>query len=293
MNKVDVVVPTMNSSATLDIVLRGILEGIPVNKIIIVDGGSSDDTLLIARKYGAKIIHEMGKLGRVRYRGAQEVETDWFCFIDSDILVYPNWYNGLNRWTSKRGVVWVAGLPIEHSKLLKTYAHAKFLRHKRQMKYVQVALSNSLLKRDIVLECTEWLREDIHGGEDKVLYDFVKSKGYGRIGDLSFAACLHLSDCFLHDIYADYRGGYSRRLRDKRIRIKYLGIPFFSLLSAVYGFVDTMDPRLFAYHFAMQGGAYLIKYLGIAGDSIDQFMERVEQTSKIIGVRHFLDNKGE
>jgi glycosyltransferase involved in cell wall biosynthesis len=292
LKTVDVVVPTKDSSATLGIVLNAIRGAIPVNKLIIVDGGSSDATVQIAKKHGAKIVQEQGKLGRARYRGALEVETEWFCSIDSDILIYPVWYEKLKRWTHCPKVAWVNGLPLEQSKVLKSYARAKFLRHRREMKSVQVALSNSLLKRDVVLECTEWLREDIHAGEDLVLYNFIRSKGYQRVGP-NFAVSLHLPDCFLHDVYAFYRGGYSMRLVHKRIRAKYVGLPFHLLLNASYGFIDTMDPRLFAYHFGMQGGAFLIKYLGIAGKSMDQFMERTEVASKILGANLFLNGKRE
>ena len=116
LRKVDVVVLTKNSSITLDIVLNGIFKAIPVHKLIVVDGGSKDGTLRIARKYGAKIVCEKGKLGRARYRGAREVETDWFCFIDSDILLFPFWYRRLVKWTRYPRVVWVGGLPLEDRK---------------------------------------------------------------------------------------------------------------------------------------------------------------------------------
>lgn len=289
LREVDVVVLTKNSSITLGIVLEGILEAIPVGKLIIVDGGSSDDTLRIARKYGAKIVREEGKLGRARYRGALEVETDWFCFIDSDILLFPYWYKRLIKWTRNPRVAWTGTLPLERSKILESYARSKSHKYRHPFLFEKpVALSNSLLKREIVLDCTEWLREDIHGGEDSVLYDFVESRGYRIVKDTSFFGCLHLPDCFLHDICALYRGGYSSRLRHKGIRTKYLGMPFYLLRKAFVGVLYTMDPRLFAYYFGMQGGAYLIKYLGIAGASIDRFIDKLERASKIIGVRLFL-----
>ena len=290
MKKVDVVVLTKNSSITLSIVLKGIFEAIPVGELIVVDGGSSDDTLRIARKYGAKIVREEGKLGRARYRGALEVETDWFCFIDSDILLFPFWYKRLVKWTRHPRVAWIGGLPLEQSKILESYARSKHPRHNHPRFQRPVALSNSLLKREIVLGCTEWLRGDIHGGEDSILYDFVESRQYRIVKDLSFFACLHLPDCFLHDIYALYRGGYSSRLRHKGIRIKYLGTPFYLLRKALVAFLDRKDPRLFGYYFIMQGIPWEIKYLGIANRRIDRFIERLEKSSKIIGMRLFWSN---
>lgn len=290
LEKVDVVVLTKNSSITLDIVLKGIFQAIPVHKLIVVDGGSSDSTLRIARKYGANIVREEGKLGRARYRGALEVETDWFCFVDSDILLFPYWYKRLAKWTRNPRVAWIGSRPLEQSKILESYARSKHPKHRHPRFARPVALSNSLLKRDIVLDCTEWLREDIHGGEDSVLYDFVESRGYHIVKDRSFFGCLHLPDCFLHDMYALYRGGYSYRLKHKNIRIKYLGYPVYLLRKAFVGFLETMDPRLFAYLFVMQGILFLIKYIGIANKRIDLFIDRLEKTSKTMGVRLFLSN---
>jgi len=290
MNTVDVVVLTKNSSITLDLVIKGIRSAIPVNKLFVVDGGSTDSTLKIARKYGAKIILEKGKLGKARFVGAREVETEWFCFIDSDILVFPFWYRKLARWTSEPGVVWVGGLPLEHSKILKSYAYFKShgLNHPQFQK--PVALSNSILRRDVVLGCKQLLRNNIHGGEDSILYEHVCSQGYRVIKDFSFFACLHLPDCFLHDIYALYRGGYSIRLRGGHVQVKYIGIPFYNLRSATLGFMDTLDPRLFGYYFGIQGMAHLIKHLGIAGKRVDSLVDRLEKSSEMMGVNMFLRN---
>jgi len=290
LQAVDVVVLTKNSAITLDLVIRGIRHAVPVNKLVIVDGGSTDGTLEIARKHGARIILGKGKIGQARLAGVREVETEWFCFIDSDILLYPFWYRRLIRWTREPNVVWVGGLPMEQSRILQSYAYFKShgLNHPEFSK--PVALSNSLLRRDIVLECKEWLRDDIHGGEDSILYDFVDSKGYRIVKDFSSFACLHLPDCFLHDIYALYRGGFSYRLRHGKIRIKYLGIPFYLLRNAVLGFMDTLDPRLFGYYFVIQGMAHLIKYLGVAGKRVDSFIDCLEKSSKIMGVEIFLGN---
>ena len=175
MKKVDVVVLTKNSATTLDICLNGIFSSIPVNRLIIVDGGSSDGTEKIAKSYGAKIIFEKGGLGRARYRGTLEAGTRWFCFVDSDIFLYPSWYEQMKKWTKYPRVVWVKGLTGEHSKILGSYAISKILRKRR---HGGVALSNSMLRRDVVLRCRDLLRDDLYVGEDSVLYHFVKSRGY-------------------------------------------------------------------------------------------------------------------
>ena len=287
MNNIDVVVLTKNSAITLEACLHGIFNSIPVNKLIIVDGGTSDATLKIARKYGAMIIYEKENIARARYRGALEAETQWFCFVASDIGLHPLWYKRLKKWMKYPRVAWVKGLTGEHSKILPSYALSKILRHRA---HGGVALSNSLLKRDIVLKCVDWLQEDIHAGEDSVLHNFLKSKGYRVIIDTTFVGCLHIPDCFLHDIYALFRSGQSARLRHKHIRIRNLGVPVLLLRNAFIGFKDTLDPRLFAYYFDIQGASYLLGYLGIGGIRISHFMKKIDALSKTIGIALSLNN---
>lgn len=275
---------TKNCGTTLEACLRGIFNSIPVNRLLVIDGGSSDATLKIARKYGAKIIYEKGNLARARYRGALEANTEWFCFVDSDIILCPLWYDRLRKWMRYPRVAWVKGLTGEQSKILPSYALSKILRGRSHN--CGVGLTNSLLRRDIVLKCTDWLREDISAGEDSIFYNFLKSEDYRDIGDTTFIACLHIPDSFLHDIYALFRGGKSARLKHKRIRIRnLLGYPIYLLKNAVIGFKDTLDPRLFAYYFAIQGTAYLFGYLGIGGNRIVSFMKKIDTLSKTTGAR--------
>jgi len=99
-----------------------------------------------------------------------------------------------------------------------------------------------------------------------------------------------MPDCFLHDIYAMYRAGYSYQLRHKCIQVKYLGYPAYLLRKAVIGFLETLDPRLFAHFSIMQGGPFLVKYLGIENRQFDMLIKRLEKTSEILGVRSFLNN---
>lgn len=280
MDKVDVVILTKNSATTLKYVVHGIFNSIPVNKLIIVDGNSTDETLNIAKQSGAKIIKGAWNLAFARYKGALEVETGWFCFVDSDMYVFPSWYKQLERWRALPHVAWVQGLTLEHSSILGSYALSKTLKY---AKYGCVALSNSLLKKDIVLECTNWLRKDIHAGEDAVLYEFVKSRGYRVLVDTS-ALCLHLPDCFFHDIYALHRAGYSARLRRKHIPIMHLGVPLILLKEAILRFLLTKDPRLLMYFPAMLGMSYIAGYFGLKESKVQRFMEKIDKMSKAMGI---------
>jgi glycosyltransferase involved in cell wall biosynthesis len=280
MDRVDVVVLTKNSATTIEHVLNGILNAIPVNKLIVVDGESKDETLNISRRFGAKIVKGNWNLAFARYQGVLEVETEWFCFVDSDIYIFPSWYRQIIRWKKLPRIAWIQGLTLEHSSILGSYARSKTLRY---MKYGCVALSNSLLNRDIVLKCADWRRRDVHAGEDTSLFEFVKLEGNRILVDAS-AICLHLPDCFFHDIYTSYRAGYSDWLRQKHIPIVHLGVPAILLKEATLRFFLTKDPRLLMYFPAILGTSYVLGYFGPRSSAVKGLMEEIDRISKTVKI---------
>lgn len=55
------------------------------NEIIIVDTGSTDNTLSICKKMGAKIVHSAGTdFSKWRNDGAKEAKGEWLLYLDSD-----------------------------------------------------------------------------------------------------------------------------------------------------------------------------------------------------------------
>lgn len=83
---------TYNSGLSLERCLRS-LEGF--GEILISDGGSTDNTLEIARAYGCTIIkqsnygHPINDFSLERNRMVEQAKYDWFFYIDSDEVVSP------------------------------------------------------------------------------------------------------------------------------------------------------------------------------------------------------------
>lgn len=74
--------------------LQGCLESITnwIDELVIVDTGSTDKTLKIARKYKAKIIHSpwRGDFSFHRNESIDAAKSDWILIIDADERVFPN-----------------------------------------------------------------------------------------------------------------------------------------------------------------------------------------------------------
>lgn len=95
--KIDVLVCTKNSERLLEECLRSIYREIPLCHLLIIDDYSKDRTLEILdifnKNYGnIKIISDEAKLGKARQIGIENVDTEWFAFIDSDVILPKRWW---------------------------------------------------------------------------------------------------------------------------------------------------------------------------------------------------------
>lgn len=97
MKAVDVVVLTKNSERMLRECLASVYENVPVNNLFVVDGYSTDRTLEIVqefqREYGnVVLISDKGTRGSARQMAMSYVKTEWFMFVDSDVILCPGWF---------------------------------------------------------------------------------------------------------------------------------------------------------------------------------------------------------
>lgn len=91
---VSFVIPTLNSGSILAKCLNSIRkQTLPNYEILIIDGGSSDNTLKIAQKYKCKIINNPLKTAEAaKAIGLKQAKGEYIALIDSDnILPDKNW----------------------------------------------------------------------------------------------------------------------------------------------------------------------------------------------------------
>lgn len=87
MLDVSVVVPARNAEALLDDCLRSITEAEPC-ELIVVDGLSTDGTVAIARRHGARVISDEGQgLPVARLLGARASRSARVALIDADVVL--------------------------------------------------------------------------------------------------------------------------------------------------------------------------------------------------------------
>ncbi len=88
---VSIQICTLNEEGNLEECLKHVALN-NAAEVIVIDGGSSDQTVVIARKHGVKVI-EAGSVGLAVQRklGFHSTEQVFTAFIDADDRIPPNW----------------------------------------------------------------------------------------------------------------------------------------------------------------------------------------------------------
>ncbi|OGK16345.1 hypothetical protein A2690_01155 [Candidatus Roizmanbacteria bacterium RIFCSPHIGHO2_01_FULL_39_12b] len=96
-----VLIITLNARELIEETLECVLR--ITKDIIIVDNGSTDNTLDIARKYHAKILNYSGRnLGKQRILGLKNVKTEWILVLDADERLSKELQNEIKEILSKK-----------------------------------------------------------------------------------------------------------------------------------------------------------------------------------------------
>jgi len=93
--RADVIILTKNSMApSLPETIASVYANIPVNRLIVVDGGSTDGTKDYLTKQGDVFMLDdsRGNRATARQKGIENVQTEYFAFVDSDMILQRDWY---------------------------------------------------------------------------------------------------------------------------------------------------------------------------------------------------------
>ena len=184
--KLDVVLLTKNSlKPCLFKCLESIYRNVPVNKLIVVDGGSTDGTLELVRKYpNVEVIEDPhGSRATARQKGIEAVETDWHVHVDSDVILCEEWFK--KAWENVAddvGAVWGVAVPNEKHYYNAAYAMAKLYHTTvkdlmvRQMRSERYMMHDTLIRTSTVRDIR--IPPDLHTWKDDFIGKHIIKKGY-------------------------------------------------------------------------------------------------------------------
>jgi glycosyltransferase involved in cell wall biosynthesis len=243
-SSIDVVILTKNSEHLLEKCLNSLYKNVPVKRLIVVDGFSEDKTLDILERYNQKfsnikIIQDKGTRATARQKGIEAVKTDWFLFLDSDVILCKDWFKKAFNYTEEKvGMIW--GVNLDLIPNLKNRLFYRLLK-KVSIKCFKIrgGLHDTLICRDAVKGIK--IPEYLHHYEDYYIMQFVLKKGYSVVipNDLY---CFHIRP------KSDWNWKESLKLAFAEInyglfkcyRFSYmLSYPFFSL----YWFLQRLNRK--------------------------------------------------
>lgn len=91
----EVFIPTWNSARTLDECLQSIKDTVTNAKIFLVDRFSTDETVDIAKKFGAEVHSADLNLGQARTLMCELARNEWFLMVDSDVYLGKDWFKNI------------------------------------------------------------------------------------------------------------------------------------------------------------------------------------------------------
>jgi len=103
--EVSVVIPALNAARHLPATLCACDD---VGEILVVDGGSDDDTVPIARRWGARVIASDPGRGIQLQQGAAAAQRDWLLFLHADTVLGDGWGSAVREFVARPDNRWRA-----------------------------------------------------------------------------------------------------------------------------------------------------------------------------------------
>jgi hypothetical protein len=97
---IDVIIPVIHTNELWEKNLTSIYRDVPVNRMLISDGGCKDDSIAIVSKFPRVTVldHRAYKtLGYCLRKLIESVETEWFIYVHSDVYLPEGWFDTMRR----------------------------------------------------------------------------------------------------------------------------------------------------------------------------------------------------
>jgi len=92
--KLSVVIPTLDAEQVLPSTLESLMEGVfagVIGDLVIVDGGSTDATINIAKEVGATLLETKPSRGGQIFAGVSACKCDWVLILHADSRLSQGW----------------------------------------------------------------------------------------------------------------------------------------------------------------------------------------------------------
>jgi rSAM/selenodomain-associated transferase 2 len=120
LSKISIIIPTINEANNLPLLLSDLSIIQDEGEIIIVDCGSEDKTIDIAKIHGAKVYKSQERnRGLQLDLGAKNSKGDWLIFLHADTRLTHNWYRKVSAiFKEEKKYIYYFKFKINHKKII-------------------------------------------------------------------------------------------------------------------------------------------------------------------------------
>lgn len=97
---VDVLIPVLHTNELWESNLHSIYREIPVRRLLIGDGGCIDDTVPTVQKFPRVTVYDHRNYKSLGYsirKLIEEVQTEWFIYLHSDVWIPEGWFETMTK----------------------------------------------------------------------------------------------------------------------------------------------------------------------------------------------------
>jgi rSAM/selenodomain-associated transferase 2 len=118
--KISIIIPTLNEANNLPLLLSDLLTTYKEGEIIIVDCGSEDRTIDVAKIYGAKVYRSKEKNRGLQLDiGAKNSKGEWLIFLHADTRLTHDWFRKINSvFKGDKNYIYYFKFKIYHKKMI-------------------------------------------------------------------------------------------------------------------------------------------------------------------------------
>ena len=120
MSKISIIIPTINEANNLPLLLSDLSTIHKEGEIIIVDCGSKDRTIYVAKIYGAKVYNSKERnRGLQLDLGAKNSKGEWLIFLHADTRLTHDWFKKINSFLKgNKNSIYYFEFKINHKKII-------------------------------------------------------------------------------------------------------------------------------------------------------------------------------